>query len=78
MIPRLPSITLTFSAGGLHLLPEDYTRPTGQDDSCQLLIRGLHIWEADQTIRFNPLLIPGINARSTDNEIILCDYAIDL
>jgi hypothetical protein len=78
MIQRLPSIILTFSSGGLHLLPEDYTRPTGQDNTCELLIRGINLLEADQTIRFNPLLIPGINARSTVNEIILCDSAIDL
>jgi hypothetical protein len=76
---RLPIIVLTFTAGGLRLLPEDYTRPTGQDeDTCELLIGQLPLWEAEWTIRFNPLLIPGINARSSDNEIILCDSAIDL
>ena len=77
-LQRLPIITLTFTAGGLRLLPEDYTRTTGQDDTCELRIGGSLEWDADQTIRFNPLLIPGINARSTDNEIILCDSAIDL
>ena len=72
---RLPIITLTFTAGGLRLLPEDYTRPTGQDDTCAFLIGGIDEDFFDQTIRFNPLLIPGINARSTDSEIILCDSA---
>jgi len=75
---RLPIITLTFTAGGLRLFPEDYTRRTAQEDTCELLIGGLADWEADQTIPFNPLLIPGINTRSTDNEIILCDSAINL
>jgi len=76
---RLPIITLTFTAGGLRLLPEDYTRRTGQEeDTCELLIGQLPEWEAEGTIRFNPLLIPGINARSTENEIILCDSSVDL
>jgi hypothetical protein len=74
---RLPSITLTFPAGRLHLIPEDYTRPTGQDDTCELLIDTIPAWAHDQRVGFNPLLIPGINARSTENEIILCDSAID-
>jgi hypothetical protein len=77
-IQRLPVITLTFTAGGLHLFPEDYTRPTDQDDICELMITSAPVWQADQMIRFNPLLIPGINARSTDNEIILCDSALNL
>jgi hypothetical protein len=77
-IQRSPVITLTFSAGGLRLLPEDYTRPTDQDYLCELLITSAPFWDADQTIRFNPLLIKGINARSTENEIILCDSSVDL
>jgi len=77
MIHRLPTITLTFSAGGLRLVPEDYTRPIG-NDTCELLVGRMPDRTADQTIRFNPLLIPGINARSTENEIILCDSAINL
>ena len=75
-LQRLPHITLQFSAGGLRLSPADYTRSTGQDDTCELLI--LNSFRSDQTIRFNPLMIPGINARSTENEIILCDSAINL
>ena len=76
---RLPIITLTFTVGGLRLLPEDYTRPAGQDDRCELLIDSAPGGSAaGEIISFNPLLIPGINARSTDNEIILCDSAIDL
>jgi hypothetical protein len=80
---RLPIITLTFTVGGLRLLPEDYTRRIGQDDRCELLILREPIplrsygW-APPMISFNPLLIPGINARATDNEIILCDSAIEL
>ena len=75
---RLPVITLTFTAGGLRLLPEDYTRQIGQDDTCELLIGRMPVWAANQSVRFNPLLIPGINARSTESEIILCDSAINL
>jgi len=73
-IQSLPNITLTFSAGGLLLVPEDYTRPTGQHDTCELLVKGTN----DDSLRFNPLMISGINARSTENEIILCDSAINL
>jgi len=73
-IQTLPNITLTFSDGGLRLVPEDYTRPTGQDDTCELLITST----VGQSIRVNPLMIPGINARSTENAIILCDSAINL
>ena len=76
-IQRLPTITLSFTAGGLRLFPEDYTRQTGQDDTCELLIDRIPAWSADQMVRFNPLLIPGINGRSTENEIILCDSAIE-
>lgn len=78
-IPRLPIITISFSAGVVRLVPEDYTRPTGQgEDTCEVLIGQLPLWEAEWTIRLNPLLIPGINARSTENEIILCDSSVDL
>jgi len=77
-IQRLPIITLTFLGGELKLEPEDYTRPIGQNDTCELLIGRIPDWVSDQTIRFNPLMIPGINARSTDNEIILCDSVINL
>jgi hypothetical protein len=75
---RLPVITLTFTADRLRLLPEDYTRPTGQDDTCELLIGQLPLVVGGGTIRFNPLLIPGINARSTENEIMFCDSAINV
>jgi len=78
-IHRLPAITLTFTAGGLRLLPEDYTRPTDdQDDFCELLIGAIAVGDTDQSVRFNPLMIPGVNARITQNEIILCDSAIDV
>jgi hypothetical protein len=77
-IHRLPIITLTFSDGGLRLLPEDYTRPIDQDGRCELLIHTIPVDESDQTVRFNPLMIPGVNARSTDNQIILCDSAVDI
>jgi len=75
VIRILPNITLTFSAGDLHLLPEDYTRPTGQDDTCELLIGDA---TSRATIRFDPLMIPGINFRLADTRIILCDSAINL
>jgi len=74
-LQRLPNITLTFSAGSLRLFPEDYTRSTGQDDTCELLIASTYM---PQMIWFNPLMIPGINARVAENEITLCDSAINL
>jgi len=77
-LQRLPIITLTFSTHSLRLLPEDYTAPRYPEilrDTCELLIRAIPDSEVDPTIKFNPLMIPGMNARSTENEIILCNSA---
>lgn len=76
---RLPNISLSFHglwaatqvAGYIELTPEDYTRRIEtQDDVCELMIIGDN---ALPFLEINPLVIPGINIRSTLWEIVVCD-----
>lgn len=76
---RLPRIELSIwespyaiasVSGRLILYPDDYTR-VEPDGSCTLLIGTGIAWP--NYARFNPLLVPNLNVRFTNDEIFLCD-----
>lgn len=74
-----PVVTLEFvgvtSAGQLRLYPDDYTQPVdGEHDICDLLIAPARNAVAVHTaFKFNPLLLQGVNFRTTPDHILLCD-----
>ena len=57
-------------AGTIVLRPDDYTR-LHADGTCTFLI-GTHVADLGRA-RINPLLLPGMNARFTHQQIALCD-----
>ena len=68
-LTQLPDIVLSFNTGQVILQPEDYTRKF-PGNVCQLLIewrRGIEIAE------FNPILLPNMNFRSNEDELIICE-----
>jgi hypothetical protein len=68
----LPDITVSFETGHLVLTPEDYTRMI-DGDRCELLVSfDLHL-TGTSTVHMNPLLIPNMNLRITNQEILLCE-----
>jgi hypothetical protein len=68
----LPNITVSFETGDLVLAPEDYTRMI-DGDMCELLVSlNLHL-TGTSTVHMNPLLIPNMNLRITNEEILLCE-----
>lgn len=68
----LPDISFAFQSGNFVITPADYTKMTGHDDVCDLLVV-IDPEVSSEGIHINPLLVPGINIRITSNEIIICD-----
>ena len=68
-----PEISVSFSPSGrLVFYPSDYVLMM-DNDVCQLLIQ---VREGNDIIQVNPLAVPGINVRTTNEEIIFCDSQI--
>jgi hypothetical protein len=67
----LPVLTLRFLSNNdrIVLYPEDYTR-LNEDNTCGLLVGTFFI---ERRASINPLLIPQVNVRFTEDKIVFCD-----
>jgi hypothetical protein len=74
LIERLPQIVIYFpppNRDALVLYPEDYVIYDETEGTCHFLIN--HVDEDAATLRFNPLIIPGVNLHVTSDHIQICD-----
>jgi hypothetical protein len=69
-LTSLPPITIHFETLSLVVYPDDYTKPVGGDRFQLLLYRRPYL---RYHVILNPLHIKGVNFRTTDNEIMVCD-----
>ena len=68
---HLPPIILMSESLILQIYPDDYTRQIGNDE-CELLLSHNEPWEG-RIIRFNPVLIKGLNFHASHNQISICE-----
>jgi hypothetical protein len=68
----LPTLTLTLSAARIVLYPEDYIDFDSYRNECELRLPMYSI-DDHPVLEFNPLLIPFVNVKITNQEIFICD-----
>ena len=73
-LASLPNITISFQAGHIILTPEDYTKRL-DGDICQFLVNfdSYANLRERTNVHMNPLLIPNMNMRITNQEILICE-----
>jgi hypothetical protein len=68
----LPTLTLTLSAARIVLYPEDYMDFNSDRNECEFRLPMYSI-DDHPVLEFNPLLIPFVNVKITNQEIFICD-----
>ena len=67
-----PDITISFGSADLVLSREDYTS-TLDGDVCELLVNIDPSLTGTNTVLMNPFLLPNMNLRITNQEILICE-----